>query len=149
LSHTTHTTNPAHLNTPTPLPSPRSILLSASKPDRTLAQDLCNIPPFTCNSKGQLLRFNAPGGGLVCPGLPDAFKAFTALQSLDLSANSLDAKTSHVGDVMSKLPALQRASFRQVNMEGQLSCDMVGAELQVGGGRRRRRCEGRLQAGLA
>jgi hypothetical protein len=115
----------------TPPPPTRSVFLAASRPDRQPRQDLCNLPPFACNEKGELVRFIAPSADLTCKGLPAAFANLTALQSLDLSGNKLADTTANVASIVSRMPDLRRMYLRNTGLEGGLGCEIIGPKLQV------------------
>ncbi len=90
------------------------------------------MPPFACNAKGELLRFIAPSAGLTCQGLPEAFSRLPALQSLDLSGNSIADSTEHVAAVLGPLKDLRRLHLRGARLRGQPDCGLVQPKLQVG-----------------
>ncbi len=125
--------SPSLLCTPPPAPC-NSVFLAASSAGREPRQDLCNLPPFACNAKGELVRFIAPSAGLTCKRLPEAFANLTALRSLDLSGNQLADTTEHVASVVSRMKDLRRLYLRTTGLEGTLGCEMIGPKLQVSGG---------------
>jgi hypothetical protein len=119
---------PPHHTSPLPH-TPRSLPRSLRKGG---AVNLCAQPPFACNEAGELVHFIAPNAGLSCRGLPDAFRDLKALQSLDLSGNSLEDSTEHVAEVVSGLKGLRRLYLRSSGLSGALGCDVLGPRLQVG-----------------
>ncbi len=125
----------------------RRLLTSASNPKRTPGDDICNRPPFTCDSKGRLLRFPAPHAGFNCQGDLRPWAAFTELIHLDLSSNALDATTEAVAALVSKLPKLKRLHMLFARMSGQMTCDLIGPEMRVRPTSGARACRGCICVG--
>jgi hypothetical protein len=107
------------------------LLASASNPNRSAGEDICNHPPFVCDSKGRLLRFPAPHAGFNCQGDLRPWATFSKLEMLELSSAAIGATTQAVGAMVAKLPNLKKINLQSARISGPMTCDMIGTSMKV------------------
>jgi hypothetical protein len=127
----TTTTKTKNKKTSAPAALPKLAPLSLGS-GRSWASDLCHLPGCKCTPQGRLLALRLPAAGLVCAGFPPEFGQMPALQTLDLTMNTiLNAGLSDVGAALKPSKSLRRLYLANTGLSGPLACSAIGAQLEV------------------
>ena len=99
---------------------------------RSWTSDLCHLPGCKCTPQGRLLALRLPAAGLVCAGFPPEFGQMAALQTLDLTMNTIvGAGLSDVGAALKPSKSLRRLYLANTGLSGPLACSAISAQLEV------------------